>query len=468
MRAANAQAPVSTGLPASANTAPAERRPPRPHSPHIRRGRPPRRPAARITALALILSVATGGSAHAACTGDCNGDHAVTINELLSGVSISLGSAAMSVCADFDRNGDGRVAVDELIAGVGNALQGCAGQTRAFVVTSDFTTGSFATVGLDPPHALMASNPRHLLHRDAVVRAHDGLVYVVNRLFADNIQVLDPARDFATRSQCSTGNGTNPHDIAFVDAHKAYVSRFETPKLLIVNPSPQPTCTDFTLGTVDLAAVADADGNPDMDQMAVVGDRLYVALQHLDINTILRTPAEKAAIAVVDTATDELVGSIELSGENPFAATKGLTVRGGAIYVAEAGLFGVMDGGIERIDLATQRAQGFFVTEQDLGGDVTDFAFVSDRLAYAIVNQPGFTNALVAFDPITRQITNTLRQASGYTLFDVELNDRGELYLGDRTRRAPGVRVFRAADGAPLTDGALDLVLPPFEIVFIP
>jgi DNA-binding beta-propeller fold protein YncE len=421
-----------------------------------------------IAALALILSVATGAVAHAACTGDCNGDHAVTINELLSGVNISLGGAVMSACAEFDRNGDGRVSVDELIAGVADALQGCASQTQAFVVTTDFTTGSYATVGLDPPHPVMGSNPHHLLHRDAVARTHDGLVYVVNRLFADNIQVLDPANDFATRSQCSTGNSTNPHDIAFVNPHKAYVSRFETPALLVVDPAVPPTCAGFALGTIDLSAVADADGNPDMDQMAVVDGRLYVALERLDINTILRTPAQNGGIAVIDTATDELVGSIELSGENPFAATKGLTVRDGAIYVAEAGLFGVMDGGIERVDLATQRAQGFFVTEQDLGGDVTDFVVLSDHLAYAIVNQPGFTNALIAFDPTTRQITNTIRQGNGSTFFDIELNDRGELYLADRTRRAAGIRVFRAADGAPLTDGVLDLFLPPFEIVFIP
>jgi hypothetical protein len=243
---------------------------------------------------------------------------------------------------------------------------------------------------------------------------------------------------------------------------------FEERELLIVDPSAPPTCQGFVRGSIDLSSLADADGIPDMDQMALAGGRLYVALQRLDINTILRLPAENAALAVVDTATDTLVGSIELSGENPFAATKGLTVRGGAIYVAHAGRFGVMDGGIERVDLQTQRAEGFFVTEEDLGGDVTDFALISDHLAYATVSRPDRTNALIAFDPATRQITGTLLEANGFTLFDLELNDRGELYLADRARRASGVRIFRAADGAPLVDRPLDLILPPFEIVFIP
>src|SRR5262249_22797232 len=152
--------------------------------------------------------------------------------------------------------------------------------------------------------------------RDAVVRKHGGLVYVVNRLFADNVQVLDPAQQFATRIECSTGNGTNPHDIAFLSDDKAYVTLFKRSNLLIVNPAALLNCDGFTLGSIDLSSLADADGNPDMDQMAIVGDRLYVSLQRLDIHTVLRTPATNAALAVIDTTTDQLLGSIELTGEN--------------------------------------------------------------------------------------------------------------------------------------------------------
>jgi hypothetical protein len=419
-----------------------------------------------VLPFALLLLV--GAEARAACTGDCNDDRAVAINELLAGVNISLGSAAMSSCMRFDSDGDARVSVAELVRGVNNALHGCVQQRQAFIVTSDFGTGSFATVGLDPPRPVMGANPSHLIHRDAVVRARDGLVYVLNRLFADNLQVLDPAQGFATRMQCSTGNGTNPHDIAFVNDRKAYITLFERSTLLIVDPTAPPNCAGFTRDTIDLSGLADADGNPDMDQMAVVGGRLYVALQRLDINTILRVPAQNAALAVIDIASDSVVGGIELSGENPFAATKGLTAHDGAIYVAQAGFFGVMDGGIERVDLDRQQAEGFLVTEEDLGGDITDFVVASEHRIYAIISRRNFSTALIAFDPTTRQITGTLREVSGYTLFDIELNDRGELFLADRTRGGSGVRIYRASDGVELTEAPLNLVLPPFEIVFVP
>lgn len=416
-------------------------------------------------ALALLLFLPSIASAQ--CTGDCDRDRAVSIAELLRGVGISLGSGEVASCEPFDRDRDVHVSVDELISGVGHALDGCPRQSRAFVATSSFQEGSYAIIGLDPPRAITPSTAQRRIFRDSVVRTFDGLVYVVNRLFADNIQVLDPADNFRTQTQCSTGNGTNPHDIAFASRHKAYVTLFEERELLVVNPAPRPDCADFILGRIDLSSLADGDRIPDMDQMVIVGDRLYVSLQRLDINTALRQPARNGALAVIDTTTDTLIGGIELSGENPFGATKGLTVHNGAIWIAESGRFNTLDGGIERVDLANGTAGGFAVREQDLGGDVTDFVLVSDRLAYATINRTGFTNALISFDPTTRQVLATHHESNGYTLFDLELNDRGELFLADRSRRTSGLRIFRAADGSPLVDNPMNLGLPPFEILFL-
>jgi hypothetical protein len=426
----------------------------------------------RARALGVLLAVAAALPCAAAparaCVGDCDASRTVTVDELIVGVGMAIGSTPLERCAAFDRDGDGQLAVAELIAAVGNTIEGCRGQTTAFVVTSNFMAGSFATVTLDEPRTVSRSTPQRRVHSDAVVRTRGGLIYIVNRRFADNIQVFDPADGLRSRMQCSTGNGTNPHDIAFVDDHKAYVTLFEERELLIVNPSASATCDDFLLGSIDLGSLADADGIPDMDQMAIVGDRLYVSVQRLDITSVLRLPAGNGALAVIDTTTDSLIDTIELSGENPFAATKGLTLRGGKLHIAQAGRFGVMDGGIERVDARSGQVEGFYVTEAGLGGDITDFALVSERLAYAIISRADFSTALVAFDPSTGELTDTLLERNGYTLFDMELNDRGELYLTDRDRRSNGVRVFRAADGAALTEQPLDLGLSPFEVTFIP
>lgn len=96
-------------------------------------------PTATVTATATITRTATNVPTTAStptstpgpvgCAGDCNGDGAVSINELIQGVNIALGNAATQTCAAFDRDGNGQVAVNELIAGVNSALGGCPAAT---------------------------------------------------------------------------------------------------------------------------------------------------------------------------------------------------------------------------------------------------------------------------------------------------------------------------------------------------
>lgn len=63
------------------------------------------------------------GGAH--CAGDCDGNGAVGINELVLGVNIALGNETVDRCPGFDTSGDGQVGISELIAAVNNALGGC-------------------------------------------------------------------------------------------------------------------------------------------------------------------------------------------------------------------------------------------------------------------------------------------------------------------------------------------------------
>jgi phospholipase C len=59
------------------------------------------------------------------CVGDCNADHTVAVNEILTMVRISLGTAAASACAAGDAAGNGQITIDEILAAVNNALNGC-------------------------------------------------------------------------------------------------------------------------------------------------------------------------------------------------------------------------------------------------------------------------------------------------------------------------------------------------------
>jgi hypothetical protein len=59
------------------------------------------------------------------CVGDCNSNGKVTVDELVKGVNIALGTAPLGDCPAFNCNGTGRVTVDCLVRGVNAALSGC-------------------------------------------------------------------------------------------------------------------------------------------------------------------------------------------------------------------------------------------------------------------------------------------------------------------------------------------------------
>lgn len=63
-----------------------------------------------------------------ACTGDCNGDALVTVDEIVTLVSIALGTVEIDGCLAADSNGDGSVTVDELVTAVTNGLSGCSSE----------------------------------------------------------------------------------------------------------------------------------------------------------------------------------------------------------------------------------------------------------------------------------------------------------------------------------------------------
>ncbi len=59
------------------------------------------------------------------CAGDCNGDAAVTVDEILLAVNIALENEPYPRCGAADVDADGTVGVNEIIAAVDRALAGC-------------------------------------------------------------------------------------------------------------------------------------------------------------------------------------------------------------------------------------------------------------------------------------------------------------------------------------------------------
>ncbi len=331
----------------------------------------------------------------------------------------------------------------------------------AVVLTTDFTSGSLATMPVDDPTSTTIDD--RTFHSDAVARTFGSMVYVLNRFGADNVQLLDAANGYETLWQCSVGNGKNPHDIVKLSDDEAYVALYGG-GVALVNLDPSPDCSDFIQQEIDLSSLADEDGVPEADRLVLIDGTLYVTLQRL----VNFAPSDASLVALIDTSSNTLTGSITLSGTNPFSETKGIPIdpSTGKLLVATTGAFGVNDGGIERVDPATRTAEGYFITEADLGGDINDFAVLSATRGYAIVSDVDFNNSLVSFDPSTGTVRATLATGSAY-LPDLEYDPAtDQIFLASQDFSNPGIRIF-ASDDTEVTSSPIGTGLPPFNINFV-
>lgn len=122
-----------------------------------------------IALVALLFAAATPAGA---CTGDCDGNGEVAINELLQGVNIALGTQPVDACAMFDvAAADGQVSIAELLTAVHASLEGCPAPT----ITTIAGTGiaGINEDGLPPLES-------HLYLPQDVTIGPDGRVYIVD------------------------------------------------------------------------------------------------------------------------------------------------------------------------------------------------------------------------------------------------------------------------------------------------
>jgi hypothetical protein len=78
-----------------------------------------------LLATLVFVALASAPSSSAVCTGDCDADGRVTVDELLTAVGAALHGLPVESCEPADANGDGRLSIADLVLGVARALDGC-------------------------------------------------------------------------------------------------------------------------------------------------------------------------------------------------------------------------------------------------------------------------------------------------------------------------------------------------------
>lgn len=90
--------------------------------------------------LALLWSAASPDLAAARCAGDCSEEGAVTVDEIVTMVSIAMGLASIEECPAGDLRGIGTIAIDDIIAAVRNAQNGCPATPTATLANTPLPT----------------------------------------------------------------------------------------------------------------------------------------------------------------------------------------------------------------------------------------------------------------------------------------------------------------------------------------
>ncbi|HID10217.1 MAG TPA: T9SS type A sorting domain-containing protein [Candidatus Latescibacteria bacterium] len=325
----------------------------------------------------------------------------------------------------------------------------------AVVTTTDYTSGNLAAISDGETTARTDLLP---IHSDNWVVAWGGYVYVLERLGGDNIIKLSPDDLSSPIYQKSVGDKANPYDVAFVDEHKAYVSRYGRASVLIIDPA-----TGDSTGSVDLSAYVayagtdSAESVPHMAYMAISDGKLYIACQRLKG----WNPGDTSLIAVIDTQTDQVLESIPLNLKNPVA----LSLYEGRLYIACVGSWwDPTDGGIEVVDTATDRNLGVLVDESALGGNVSGVLVVSPGKGYALVMAQWPNIQVKPFDPQEGTAGEALPGATAAV--HMAVSSSGRLYVADRSEEAPGIYIYDISDDE-LVAGSVPTGLPPNSVAIV-
>jgi hypothetical protein len=339
------------------------------------------------------------------------------------------------------------------------------------------TVGQVSVVEARHDRDLSLVSGLETISSDPVARVRDGRAFVVNRLSYDNLQGLDAGNGFRTALQYSTGNGSNPHDMAVLDdraagvqpgtgagdAGVAFVTRYEPPyddvALLDLDDG-------NLLGSIDLVPLAtNPDGLPRPDQILEHDGRLWVTLQ--DANRSF-TEFRAGRLAVIDPLARQVVDVIDLHGQNPFESLTFLP-ESGLIYVGLAGIFPglkpqALTGGIEAVDPATRLSLGLVVDDDDLGGNVSGVAIVSPTLGYAVVTDAVFRNFVKAFDPSTGAVFGTMYE-TGDRIAALVSDGDGWVIAAESSFVAPRLLFFDGTDGRVIA--AVPMHLPPLSVAIM-
>jgi hypothetical protein len=303
---------------------------------------------------------------------------------------------------------------------------------------------------------------------DYTLSSYKGDVFHIGRFFIDEITKYD-ATEVADRDSAIWSYSTNdpqdstrnPYALVSLSETKAYLLRYGSSKVWIVNPQAS-TSEDFKIGELDLTSYVHADNSnstPSPAAAVITDGKLYIAMQRQDDSYNAGT----AYVAVFDTATDteietnanadDNVKGIPLVGVNPLEHS--LVANEDKVFVTTRNGYSSFDLSLSRIE---EINTGDYTVRQVLNaGDIAEntasfikaSVVVSPEKGYFYASQAIFTpsyhevSSLYEFNPTTGAIIGAdIAETGVENISFIGLDAASFLWVSISDPSLPGVDVI--------------------------
>ena len=299
------------------------------------------------------------------------------------------------------------------------------------VFGSDYKTGELRWIDKDGK----VSKKGVSFFQDSKVVVNGADLYVMERMGADNISLVDPEKleaegEKAVVWQASLDDGANPVDMVF-DGENAWVALQNADSLVKIS-----TVDGKVVKSVKTGKFAyEGETSPYVADIELNDGKLYVLMQRYTMDPeTWATTYPKGLLAIYDASTGDLKDTVQLLKQNPTA----MVFFDGAIYVASQGEYNDSYGtdaddkrGIEKVNLKDKKSE-LVVSGEKLGGGV--YAFVADKgTAYAAVYKGYGDVPLAKIDLSAKKVEKVegIADAEGF----IAAKD-GVVLVGDRSFEA--------------------------------
>lgn len=366
------------------------------------------------------------------------------------------------------------------------------------LIAPDFSSSDLGLINSDAPTQVYDS-VAPVANSDMDINAYGEFFYRMERYGSNTISkysIHNPDTaiwEFSTNDEGE--DNSNPYQILQISYNKAYLLRYGSNKVWVVDPSAQ-SADDFKVGEINLSAYvssADTDGVAEVAAAAYHKGKVFIVMQRL-VSYNPSVAGQDAYIAVIDSFTDTEIDTNVATGVDADLKGIPLGVRnpsqvqiiGDNLYVQAVGDYGssfstparekAYTGGIEKVSLADY-SKNLIQDDNNFDGEGTDAQisgmYIANEINGYFITYFGWKdNSVYQFNPSDNTVAPTLldNQYLDHTSIAdsaITRSPDGLLWVSIANANAPAINIYSINEDSHTLKHQLTTTLNPSRVVFV-